>query len=228
MAKKIIKKNLICRTTFFFSLFFFLFSAVLFSNDLGIDQLAIDTLKKLEIAMNSVSSVQSDYIETKKLALFTDAIVITGTMGLQKNGFFAWHVEKPVKYAMIMKGNTITEWDEDTNRVITKSIGGSPFLSVISEKMKEWFSGKYISMMNEYKITIIQANPLIIKFIPFENNPASKMIKTVILEFSEKENYVKRITIEEQSSDSTEIEFLNTKLDEPIDDQMWEACHHGG
>ena len=205
-------------------------------------------LSTLESKTKDVSSIQTKFIQTKKLAVFTKEITIEGMVYIKKPNLFAWHVYKPVRYGLVVKGTEVSQWDSDTNQVQTISMKNNPAFSAIFEQMNGWLSGNYKSFMNDYKITVVgdglqatgirhqktniqlrsssfegQAEHLILKFAPLKSAASYKFIKSITLYFGKDPRYIKKFVIKERNGDQTTLNFLNTKLNAPIPSNAWNA-----
>jgi hypothetical protein len=82
--------------------------------------------------------------------------------------------------------------------------------------MNVWFSGDYGSMLDTNTVRIVKNDPLVIDFVPKENNMARKVIKTITVTFRPDQKYLQQIRILEQSGDVTTISFHGTLLNAPL------------
>lgn len=180
-------------------------------------------LSRLEQKMSGIQTLQTNFVQEKKLAVFNQKIVLKGTMYLQKPTLFAWHVREPMRYSMIINGNMLCQWDEDTNMVQQISLAENPAFQVVIAQMKEWFSGKYTALLENYTITIPIKNPVTLEFIPRETTGIHSVINRVTIVFREDEQYIYQIYIEEKSGDSMLLTFVDTQLNDPINAAAWEV-----
>jgi len=123
---------------------------------------------------------------------------------------------------MVIKGDLIKQWDQDSRQMQVLSLARNPTFSVAINQMKVWFKGNYSSLLNEYEIKVIGRNPVILEFTPKENAPAASLINKVNITFQNDERYIKKIAIVEKNQDTTELAFTNTKLNNPINPSNWE------
>jgi len=119
--------------------------------------------------------------------------------------------------------NSIRQWDEDTNQVQQISLNRNPSFKVAIEQMQNWFSGSYRSMLTDYKINLLSKSPIVLEFIPKDNSPACNFIERVVVRFKGDEVYIGNISIEEKSKDRTVLTFINTRINQPIDKNVWEV-----
>jgi chaperone LolA len=207
-------------------LIFLVFFCVSFmaKGDAQIDKILSDMEQKTK----DVNSIQTRFIQTKKLAVFTKEITIEGMVYIKKPNLFAWHVYKPVFYGLVVEGNEISQWDSDTNQVQTISMKNNPAFNAIFEQMNGWLSGKYHSFMGDYNISVVNENPLTLKFIPLKSAVSHKFIKSITIFFDKDPRYIKKFIIDEKNGDQTVLSFLDTKLNSPIPANAWQAAFNKG
>ena len=182
-----------------------------------------NVLQDLEIKMSGVKTIQASFIQEKNLALFNQKIILKGKIFIQKPGLLSWRVITPLRYSMVINGNTISQWDEDTNQVQQVSLAKNPSFQVAIQQMQNWFCGAYKSMQGDYKITLTTALPITLQFIPLENAVSGNFIKRVVVLFQNDGLYIKEITIEEKNGDTTLLKFIGVKVDQPIAAKAWEV-----
>ncbi|MBF0387203.1 MAG: outer membrane lipoprotein carrier protein LolA [Candidatus Omnitrophica bacterium] len=182
-----------------------------------------DTLANITQQMADLKSVQVTFVQEKRLAMFTAPIVMRGTLSWERPDAFAWHVDSPVQYAMIMRKGVALQWDGEHNTTQEYKIGGNPVMRVASQQLQRWFSGNYQQLAVDYTISIGSRNPLILTCVPHPESPEAGFIKRVSIQFRDDLRYISRITIEEVSGDQTDIAFDNVRLNEIIPIDAWRA-----
>lgn len=180
-------------------------------------------LCRLEEKMSDMQTLQTGFVQEKKLAVFDQTLVLEGTIFLQKPARFAWHVKKPMRYSLVMKENTVRQWDEDTQQVQQISLSKNPAFQAVIEQMRQWFSGTYTSLLAEYDIKLLKQRPVSLRFVPRKTTVASNVINNVTVVFRDDERYIHQICIEEKSGDSTLLIFVDTLLNIPVGAEAWEV-----
>jgi len=180
-------------------------------------------LEDLERTMSGTKTVQTDFVQEKNLALFNQKIILKGKVFIQKPRLFSWRVMSPMRYSMVMKGDTISQWDEDTNQVQQVSLANNPSFQLAVEQMQKWFYGTFKSMLDEYQITLITEHPITLEFVPLVNSASRNFIKRATIFFQNDEHYIKEVRIEEKDGDSTFLVFINAQLNQPISPSAWEV-----
>jgi len=182
-----------------------------------------EVLSRIQRQLASVKTVQSDFIQEKKLTVFNRTMTIRGQLALQRPTRLLWTVSDPVKYAIRVEGDEVCQWDEDTNRVQVIHIGGDPTFRAIFEQFQAWFMGNYSSVSQSYDV-VVQSDrpPVSLSFTPKPGSAMAKIVQGVDLTFGSEESYISTLVVHEAGGDTTNIRFLNTQLNQPIKDEAWE------
>jgi len=183
----------------------------------------INDLRIIEEKMSSITTLSTQFIEEKNLSLFGQKLTIKGYLFLRNPSSFAWHISSPLRQRIILKDNVVMQWDEDTNQIQKINLTSNPSFNIIANQMKRWVSGSYLSLIDEYDIEVIQSSPMKLKFIPFKNSMAFKMIKNIVILFQKNEKYIDTIDILETNGDSTKFHFLETLINIKLDPQVWKV-----
>lgn len=186
-----------------------------------------ELLSRLGKKASGFTSLKTDFVQEKDLSLFKNKIIIKGRIYIAKPNKLAWHVDKPVRYSVLITDKSIRQWDEETNRVQEISLSKNPVFQNVVNQLTVWFSGDYSSLVGDNDVRLVKSFPVTLDFIPKESNAVKKIIKNVTIVFREDEKYVERITIREQSGDVTVIIFRNTVLNAPLDESSFEVKERG-
>ncbi len=180
-------------------------------------------LADLEEKTGTINSIQADFKQRKKLAMFTKEIIIEGKLFIAKSGLFSWHVYKPVRYGLVVKDDEISQWNADTDKIKTISMKDNPAFTAIFDQMNNWLSGDYKSLKIDYSVGIISDTPLVLKFTPLKSALSYKFISDITVYFDSDHRYLKKIVIAEKNGDKTSLSFFNTILNGKIPGNAWNA-----
>ena len=183
-------------------------------------------LRGLEAKAVQVNSMESNFVQTKKLAMFDKPLILKGKIFLKKPGQFAWHQREPIRYSLVIKGTSVRQWDEETGQVQEVSITDNPSFSAALKQMTEWFSGSYTGLLKDYAVTVRKQNPLVLEFIPRQNSASFNLVKKVEVVFREDKRYIQEIYIAEKNGDASRLKFTETKLNADIKPDAWEVKPH--
>lgn len=182
-----------------------------------------ELLSRLGKNISTFKSLKTEFIQEKDLAMFKNKINIKGRIYIQKPNKLAWHVDKPMRYSVLITDKVIRQWDGETNSVQEISLSKNPVFQNVVNQMTVWFSGDYSSLLVDNEAHLLRSAPIVIDFVPNKTNIARKVIKSVTITFREDEKYIERIKIQEISGDVTTIIFVNTELDVSLDSSFFEV-----
>ncbi len=184
------------------------------------DQLDV-VLKRIESKFKEIDTMTTGFIQHRKLSVFKHELEICGKIYMQQPDAFAWYVEKPFHSAMIIDGDIIKQWDEETSKTRKISLKKKPAFRAAVDQMRLWFSAQYAELRNSYSIKLVAESPVILEFRPKEEDAGSSFFSKVLITFREDEGYLKSIAIYEANGDSTVINFVDTVLNSTIDETVW-------
>ena len=176
--------------------------------------------------VSDFKTLKTDFTQEKEMAMFKEKLVLKGRIYLQKPNKVAWHVDKPLRYSVLITDKFIRQWDEDTNQVQEISLTKNPMFQNVIKQLTVWFSGEYGSLLETNDVRLVKRSPLVLEFSPRANNDARKVIKSITITFRDDETYLQQIRMQELSGDVTTITFTNTLLNAPLDSESFEVKGH--
>lgn len=180
-------------------------------------------LSRVEDKVSRMKTLSAEFTQEKHLAILDEPIVLKGALFMEKPNLFAWHVDHPLRYSMVIEGEVLRQWDEDTEQVHKISLGDNPAFKMVVQQMRDWFSGSYRSMLAEYRVSVLENDPIALEFVPLDNALAQQVIERVTITFERDERYIRQIQIVEKGGDRTLLQFVDAVLNAPIDPSAWEV-----
>ena len=172
---------------------------------------------------SNFKTLKTDFTQEKKMVMFKEKLVMKGRIYLEKPNKIAWHVDSPVRYSVLITDKLIRQWDEDTNKVQEISLAKNPIFQNVLNQLTVWFSGEYGSLLDTNDVRVIKSAPLVIEFIPRDNNVSKKVIKSITITFRDDQKYLQQLRIQEVSGDVTTINFINTIMNTPLKSNSFEV-----
>ncbi|MEN8255193.1 MAG: outer membrane lipoprotein carrier protein LolA [Verrucomicrobiota bacterium] len=186
-----------------------------------------ELLEELEKNFSGIRTVQARLRQEKKLKIFDRTIVMDGRLSLENPGKLAWRIDSPIRYALVLDGDHALQWDEDSNRVQKMKTNGDPIFEEVIGQIEKWFSGDFISLLDEYDLTVKSSEPPVLEFIPKADGMVGKVVRRLTISVRADLRYVERIAIEDAGGDQTIISFHDTRLNEPVPVSEWEVSPNG-
>ena len=182
-----------------------------------------EVLSRLEDRISGVQTLKADFIQEKHLVVLEEPLVLKGTIFMQTPDHFSWIVREPLRYSMVIRGEVVHQWDEDTQRIQKMSLSKNPVFKTAIRQMRDWLSGAYGSMLGEYEVTVLDREPISLEFVPRDTALAREVIDRVMVVFDRDEHYIRQIQILEKRGDRTVLTFVNTLLNSPIAPSAWKV-----
>ena len=180
-------------------------------------------LSRIEDKVSRMETLRAEFVQEKHLAILDRPIVLTGLLFMEKPDLFAWHVEHPLRYSMVIEGEVLRQWDEDTDQVHKISLGKNPAFKMVIQQMRDWFSGSYRPMLAEYTVSVFENDPIALAFVPLDSALARQVIERVTITFAGDERYIHQVQIVERGGDRTLLKFVDILLNAPIAPSAWEV-----
>jgi outer membrane lipoprotein-sorting protein len=181
-------------------------------------------LTRISQQASAVSTVQANFVQEKKMAVFESPVILRGKLFFEKPDAIAWHVLSPVRYAFIVTQGSARQWDGETGSVKAFKLESNPVVRVAAMQLRRWFGGEYTLLTSEYDIAKISTDPEVFACVPHANNPEARMITRVLIQLRKDERYIERITIEEATGDVTKISFEDIHLNDSVPAYAWRAA----
>jgi outer membrane lipoprotein-sorting protein len=180
-------------------------------------------LKGIGKKASNFKTLKTEFTQEKKMVMFKEKLIMKGRIFLEKPNKIAWHVDSPVRYSVLITDKMIRQWDEETNKVEEVSLTKNPIFQNVLSQLTVWFSGEYGSLLDSNDVRVLKRDPLVIEFIPRDNNVSKKVIKSITITFRDDQNYLQQLRIQEMSGDVTTINFINTILNAPLNSKSFEV-----
>ena len=177
----------------------------------------LDHLKK---SVLPVQTLQAGFTQTRTLAELSLELKFTGRIVMEKQGRLAWFVHTPLAYACILEKGRLTQWDGESNQVLTLSERQAPWLKALQEALGHWLGADLDAIFRDF--TLIGASEKSLSLAP-KTPFLQDFIKTLVLFFTPDFKQVDQILLWEVNGDSILIQFNNPVLNQPIPEDTWQV-----
>lgn len=192
---------------------FLLISSFIFAQNTAMSQAEAKAfVAKISAENKNMKTLQSDFVQTKKMDFLDKNIVTQGKMSLKSPNTLSWKYTKPYQYSIVFKDNKI--YINDQGKKSSADVKSKTF-----EKINKLIVGSSNGQMfndPEFSVAYFKnANYNVAKFTP-KSAQLLKYIKQIELSFPKNEATVSQVNMTEASGDTTNIVFKNTKINAPI------------
>ena len=171
-------------------------------------------------ATAKVQTLQSDFTQTKNLALLAEKVISKGRFSLRKQDKVRIEYLTPFRYLLVMNAGQIFIKDEQkTSRV---SAGSSKTLQSVNRIMLDCMRGTVFTNP-DFKTTALEsANGFLLSLSP-SSSAMSKMFRSIDV-YLDKTNYdVTKLTMTEKNGDYTEMVFQKTVRNPALNDELFKV-----
>lgn len=176
-------------------------------------------LRRIKNASADIVTLSGDFVQKKKIEIVKDMPDSKGKFYYKNPDNLRWEILEPVTMGFIVNGNSGKKWRGKSGRSRKFNIEKEPTIGVISNQVFAWAKGDFEKLKAGYEIILLNEDPIEIKLIPL-SSIEKKYIESIILAFSETDNYVNRLEINEKKGGCTQIIFhdmvINAQLQEDI------------
>lgn len=177
-------------------------------------------LLRIKEASSEIVTLKGDFVQKKKVEIIKDMPDSIGKLYYRKPDCLRWEVLEPVTMGFIVNGKQGKKWRGKSGNKIKFNIRREPIIGVISNQVFAWAKGDFDNLNAEYELIIINEEPVEIKLLPL-SSMEKKYIQSIVLTFSETENYVKRIEINETKGGSTQLVFNNMVINATLSEDIF-------
>jgi len=167
---------------------------------------------KISSETREIKTLQSDFVQTKKMDFLDKNIVTQGKMSLKSPNTLSWKYTKPYQYSIIFKENKIFINDQGKKSSVDAK-------SKTFEKINKLIVGSSNGQMFNDPEFVVRysknSNENIATFLP-KSAQLLRYIKQIELHFPKNQSTVSQVNMTEASGDTTNIVFKNTKINAPI------------
>ncbi|MEO6220779.1 MAG: outer membrane lipoprotein carrier protein LolA [Ginsengibacter sp.] len=179
-------------------------------------------LKKFKVdfsaATQKSSSIKSDFVQEKNLAMLSEKIVSKGQFWFKKESRVRMEYKQPFTYLMILNKDKIFVKDgQKENKISTRS---NKLFRQINKIMIDCMQGTTLSNP-DFKTRVFEnKNASLVELTPLTKG-LKELFKTINVIVDKKDFSVNSILMQENSGDNTLIRFNNKELNASIADALF-------
>lgn len=172
-------------------------------------------LESLEKSAGSVTTLSSDFVQEKHLSMFKKVMTSKGHLYFARPDQLRWELTSPVASGFVLKGDKGRRWHERTGRTESFRISQEPVMKLVSEQLFAWARSDFAWLKKEYRITLLQESPVLLRLEP-RSAATAGFLHHLRIGFSPDGRYVKSVELHEKDGDFTRIKFVNTELNRQL------------
>lgn len=169
---------------------------------------------RMEREAAGVSTISSDFVQEKHLAMFRRVVSSKGRFHFQKPDRLRWETTEPVASGFVLTGNTGRRWHQRTGKEEHFDIRRDPVMKIVSDQILAWAKPDIAWLRKEYRIRVLAEQPLSLRLDPLV--PGAGAPDHIRIGFDADGKVVRTVEIHDKDGDSTVIRFVDTVVNRPI------------
>lgn len=168
---------------------------------------------------NNLQSIESNFTQKKYLSVLTEPSKSAGNFCFKEPSMVRWEYTEPFKYLLLIRDNRLYVLDNNKSKsynttsskafVALNSIMGNLLRGSVFENKADFFCKYYENTFN-FKIVLVP-----------RMNELKNYFNSIIIYFDKKLFSVSRLTLIEKKGDTTDLEFINRKINESISEEKF-------
>ena len=169
---------------------------------------------------SDVNTLSSDFIQEKHLSMLNNVLIFKGRFYYKRNKQMRWALTEPNESGFSVNGKKVKRWDAKSGSKQTFDVHQVPFIKVFSEQVFAWAKADFKWLQKRYRIEIISVSPTDLKLFP-RSSREKEYVDHLRIAFARDAGYVSAVEVHEPDGDFTRIRFLNTRVNEPLQDSLF-------
>ena len=200
---------------------FLMISCIINAQEKGFKEISNAEKVKAELTKltENTKTIQSHFVQEKHLSFLSENIISKGEFLFKSPNQLRWEYSEPFEYIIVFNNKNILIKDE--NKISTFDTESNKMFSEINNMMigtiqgnlftdNERFAAKYFENSTQYLLELEPKLP-----------EMKSMLKQILIYIDKSDVSVSKIKMIESSDDYTSIEFVNRKLNQDIDNNIF-------
>jgi outer membrane lipoprotein carrier protein len=178
-------------------------------------------LQALKQAAADVRTVQSDFVQEKRLKAFSRGMRSEGRMYLEKPDKLRWEYLSPGKSGFAVNGGSARRWSEFEPESEPFALEDDPLAKAVSQQLLAWAGVDLERLGTRFAMVAEQAEPPVLR-LTARDERLGDYLRELRIHFAPDLRSVTRVELHEPGGDATVLEFMNTRLNEPLPEGIFE------
>ncbi len=166
--------------------------------------------QKLSGMSSSVKTIQSDFVQDKKLSVLDGVITSKGQFCFSRENNIRWEYNEPYKYLIIIsQGKLFVKEDKEHKQY---DIQSNKMFQEMNNFISGCIQGDILKNEKDYKAGYFEDSQFYFVSLVPVSEKMRQMLNEIQIWFDKKDLTVSRIKMMETGGDYTKIDFINKKL----------------
>jgi len=182
-----------------------------------------DFMDKASSLSETTQSMKSDFVQEKHLSFMSEPIISKGVFQYKLDNKIRWQYTSPFNYLLILNNGKLLVDDEGNQNKI--DLSNNEMFKQINDIISNALTGNVFDNPEQFNNTIEESKDSFRVSLTPKNKDLEIYIKEIKIILSKETMLVKEVKLIELSDDFTKISFLNNKINNKIDDSVFELNH---
>lgn len=174
----------------------------------------------ISASASKINTLFSDFIQEKHLGMLNKVLVSKGQFYYKRKERLRWVLTEPAVSGFCVNGKKAKRWDEKTGSTQEFEVHRVPFIKVFTDQVFAWARADFEWLQKRYQIKIISSRPADLELYPLSARE-KEYVDHLRIAFARNAGHVSAVEIHEPDGDFTRIRFLNIRINEPLQDSLF-------
>ncbi len=176
-------------------------------------------LEEIQNASEQVHSFSSEFVQERRLALFSEPVIFHGSLNVVRPDRLRWEFTSPIPSVLIFNGDQGMRCN-DKAAPVDFNLGSDPVMRTVAEQLWLWLGGDYSRLEDHY---LLEKEGTSLRITP-KDEAVGEYIGAVTIAFNSISKQPEKVEIVEPEGDSTLISFHSYVLNGDTPDALFNTC----
>ncbi len=179
-----------------------------------------DSWEGIRGAAEKVTSISAEFVQEKHLPILARPLVSRGVFYFAKPDLLRWEYRQPVRNILLMHGGTLRRYRQSGDGLKEDTGAGLQAMQFVMAEITHWFQGRF-DESRMFSARLEAGRKIVL--LPKEESFA-KVIQRIELLLSNQPGVIDSVIIYESSDSFTRLNFVNTRLNEFISEDVFRSA----
>jgi outer membrane lipoprotein-sorting protein len=175
--------------------------------------------KQLNTLTANTQTIQSDFVQEKHLSFLSENIISKGKFAFKNPNLLRWEYAEPINYIIVFNNKNILISDD--GKISSFDAQSNRMFSEINNMMVGTIQGSLFNDSERFNVTYFESEKQYLLELEPKMTEMKGMLKTIKIFIDKTDNSVASIKMIETSDDYTKIDFVNRKLNQPVNEDKF-------
>lgn len=196
-----------------------LFSANIYAQTKLTETQQEQIIAKIDKAASKMTSLQCEFTQTKTMKMLSKNMESEGVMYFKRMNKLRWEFKAPYTYTFVMNGDKVSMKSAKSAQNV--DVKRNKIFRQITDIIVNCITGEGLMNDNYFQLEMYESNNLYFARLYPRKKELKQIYKCVELHFNPELTMVSSVKMEEKTGDVTLIKMINTKLNVPINENLF-------